>query len=148
MELRIRPKSDYLHKASWEDLYLLTEHWKSDIEFYRDESRFLRTLVDKYFIWLIEDGNIQMVQLLSNKLSKIITQKKAIYDKLNKHLNHLEELIENPFSHDSTKFRNEHSKLEDEFTVFVKNFKVIKKEIFAMTKHVIEDEKLHHLLTM
>ncbi len=83
MELRVRPKSDYLHKASFEDLYILTEDWKSDIEFYRDESRFLRTLVDKYFIFMIKDGNISKVQSLSNKLSKSVEQKKEIYEKIN-----------------------------------------------------------------
>lgn len=147
MELRTRPKSDYLHKASFEDLYILTEHWKSDIEFYRDESRFLRILVDKYFIWLIKDGNIEKVQLLSNKLSKIIEQKKGLYNKLNLHLKHLEELIDNPFSHDENVFRDDHEKLENELTEFIRNFKAIKKEVFSMTEHVIEDEKLHHLLT-
>lgn len=148
MELRIRPKSDYLHNASCEDLYLLTEFWKSEIEFYRIESRFLRMLVDKYFIWLIKDGNIEKVQSLSNKLSKITKHKKELFEKMNLHLKHLEELIENPFSHDETEFRDEHSKLEDEFTEFVKNFKTVKQEIFVSAEHVIEDEKLHHLLTM
>ncbi len=148
MELRIRPKSDYLHKASFENLYILTEHWKSDIDFYRDELRFLHTLIDKYFIWMIKEGNISKVQSLSNKLSKIIDQKKELFNTINKHLLHLEELIENSFSHDEKMFRDEHEILEDEFTEFVKNFKVLKKEIFAITEHVIEDEKLQYLLTL
>jgi len=57
MELKAKADRSYLANSSWQDLYARTEHWKSDIEFYRDESRFLRTLIDKYFIWLIKDGN-------------------------------------------------------------------------------------------
>ncbi len=147
MELTLRPKSDYLHKVNTEELYVITEHWKSDIEFYRDESRFLRNLVSKYFIWLIKDGNIDKVQALSSKLSKTIKEKKEFYNKIIKHFAHLEELIENPFSHDEMKIRDEHEILENQFSEFVKNFKALKREIFKVTEHVIEEEKLKHLIS-
>jgi hypothetical protein len=146
MKLRIRPKSDFLHKASVEQLYILTEHWKSDIEFYGDESRFLHRLINKYFIWLIKDGNINNVQYLSNKLDKMIKQKKEIYKRINKHLRHFEEIIGNSFSHDENKFRDEHEILEDQISEFVKGFWKLKKEIFSVTEHVIEEEKIKHLI--
>ena len=34
------------------ELYILTKHWKSDLEFYKDDLRFLHNLVDKYLIWI------------------------------------------------------------------------------------------------
>ncbi len=147
MELKTKAKNNYLLHSSSEDLYARTEHWKSDVEFYRDESRFLRTLIDKYFIWLIEDGNILKVQSLSNELTQIIQLKKELYKNITKHLMHLEELIENPFSQNEQKVKNEHLIIEDEFAEFVKKFKLLKREIFAITEHVIEDEKVRHLLT-
>ena len=148
MELKAKADRSYLANSSWQDLYARTEHWKSDIEFYRDESRFLRTLIDKYFIWLIKDGNIAKVQSLSNELSKTVLLKKEVYNKITKHLMHIEELMENPFSHDENKVKDEHLIIEDEFAEFVKKFKLLKREIFATTEHVIEDEKGRHLLTI
>jgi hypothetical protein len=148
METKIKSKSEYLYNASWEDLYFSTEQWKSDIEFYRDETMFLRNLINKYFILLIEDGNIEKVQNISNKLSIAIKKKKNIYKLINKHLVHIEELIENAFSHDEKKFRDEHLNISDQISEFVKNFKMLKREIFILTEHVIENEKIKHLLTI
>lgn len=147
MELKTKANSNFLLNSSCEDLYACTEHWKSDVEFYRDESHFLRTMIDKYFIWLIKDGNIARIQSLSNKLTQTILLKKEVYKKITKHLMHLEELIENPFSQHEQKVKNEHLIIEDEFAAFVKNFKLLKREIFAITEKVIEDEKVNHLLT-
>lgn len=148
MELRIRPKSNYLHMANWEELYLLTEHWKSDIEFFEGELRFLRTLVDKYFIWLIKDENIGAVQSIANQLAKADQKTIDITAKINKHLVHIEDLIQNAFSHDDEEFRNEHLELENQFAEFVKSFRKTKSQTFAITEHVIEEEKLKHLLAI
>ena len=58
------------------------------------------------------------------------------------------EVMENPFSHDENKVKDEHLIIEDEFAEFIKKFKLLKREIFATTEHVIEDEKGRHLLTI
>ena len=47
-DFRIRPKDNYINEASWEQLYVLTEHWKSDLVFYHKDLRFLHLLIDKY----------------------------------------------------------------------------------------------------
>jgi len=38
---RNRPKYNYIHEADWQQLIILTEHWKSDLLFYKDDIRFL-----------------------------------------------------------------------------------------------------------
>ena len=55
---RIRPKDNYINEASWEQLYVLTEHWKSDLVFYHKDLRFLHLLIDKYFMWISNKENI------------------------------------------------------------------------------------------
>ena len=145
-ELRIRPKSNYLHQAGWQELYVLTKHWHSDMKFYEEEINFLRDLVDRYFIWLIRDENIRQVQSTAARLLKAEGQHKEIVKKIDKHLIHLEELMENSFAHDEQKFRDEHAELEDEMTVFLKDFNMVKREVFAIIGHVMEAEKLQHLL--
>lgn len=144
---RLRPKDNYINEALWEDLYVLTEHWKSDFDFYNDELLFLSKLVGKYFIWLVNDKNIKVVESLSADLSLLTKENETLSNLCLKHLRHIEEFIENPFSHDIEKFKAEHEKLEDNIVQFVKKIKSLKKEIFKVTERVIEEEKLSHLLS-
>lgn len=48
--LGIRPKGDFSWTAEYQQLYILSEHWLSELQFYKDELKFLNHLIDKYFI--------------------------------------------------------------------------------------------------
>ena len=61
------------------------------------------------------------------------------------HLVHLAELIDDTFKYDSHVFRTEHEKLEDEVTAFLKYFRQNRKDVFVITEHVMESDKLAHL---
>ncbi len=32
-----RPKGKFIQEANWQELYVLTQHWKKDLEFYKDD---------------------------------------------------------------------------------------------------------------
>ena len=141
-DFRNRPKDNYIHEADWQKLYILAEHWKSDLMFYKDDLRFLHHLIDKYFLWLSKKQNIDMVQEIEVNLLKVDKQCASLLKRTNKHLHHLAELIDNPFAYDSHKFRTEHEILEDELTQFLKDFRKNRKEVFKITEHIIEGEEL------
>ena len=50
-------------------------------------------------------------------------------------------ILVNPFKYDSQKFREEHQQLEDDISVFIKTFRENRKEVFEVTKHVIESDE-------
>ncbi|MCB0402348.1 MAG: hypothetical protein KDD41_09715 [Flavobacteriales bacterium] len=147
LDFRLRPKAGYIHNAEWEELYVLTEHWKSDMDFYHDEVRFLNKLIAKYFMWLSDGKNIIVVKSLQDELNVLANNKDGLRLLCLKHLRHMEEYVENPFSHDETEFKQEHQLLEDRTARFVKDFKALKRDIFSVTEKVIEDEHLNHLIT-
>ena len=88
-ELRIRPRSNYLHSANWRELYLLTKHWKSDIKFANYEINFFKGLVDKYFIWVKDKDQITQVQHLANILVHLTSELENIDKAITKHLNYI-----------------------------------------------------------
>jgi hypothetical protein len=45
-----KPQTDFNWEAQWQQLYLLAEDRYSDLQFYKDDLRFLYHLIDKYFI--------------------------------------------------------------------------------------------------
>lgn len=145
--LRMRPKSDYMHTASLDELYVLTEHWKNELDFFKDEIHFLKDLIGKYFIMLTKQESIDKVQEDVGRLHNLTVRVDALEDKCKKHMDQIEQLQENPFSHDEQKFRNDHLLLEEELAKFVNDARDEKRVLFKVTEHVIEDEKLQHLLT-
>jgi hypothetical protein len=102
-------------------LYILAEHWKSDLEFYKDDLRFLHHLIDEYFVWFAHRES-KRNEKSGRSLVEISKKCDRILGKISKHLSHLAELIDDPFKYDSHKFRNEHEKLEFEMAHLSKDF--------------------------
>ncbi|MCB0430935.1 MAG: hypothetical protein H6585_08085 [Flavobacteriales bacterium] len=142
----LRPKSDYMNTAGFESLAVLTERWQSNLDFYKDEIRFLHSLISKYFIWLTHEDNVSKVQQLAAKVSEVDKERGRLSQTVAKHMGHLTLLMENAYTHDEQTFREEHAKLEDELSAFVKAFRSIKQEVFQVTERVIESEKLNRLI--
>jgi len=137
---------DFLKNGPWDELYVLTAHWKSDLEFYRDDLRFLHHLIDKYFIWITKQENLDMVKELKSGLFEINTKGKDLLDKVNKHRIELGYLVENRSKADTGVVKTEHIHLEEKIAQFVKSFRENRKEIFAITEYVIDSEKLANIM--
>lgn len=135
-----------MRDAGWQELYILTGHWQSDMKFFQDEIRFLVNLVNKYFMFLIEDENIMKVQTVAGKLSRIDEQRSVLERKIIIHLHRLKELMEDSSTGNEDTFRNEHIALEDEIADLTKSFRETKKAVFELTENVIQSEKIKHLL--
>lgn len=145
MELRHRPSNGFIYNATWQQLHVLTRHWRSDMEFYQNELDFLSKLINRYFIWLTHDKHVDQVQGTAARLLDLSEQRKQLNDRMATHLQHLENL-QNTSDAESTAFRDEHASLEDDFTDFVKSIRQLKTQVFAITENIIEHEKLEHLL--
>lgn len=147
MELGIRPKGNYLHKASWEELYVLTEHWKSEMDFFKDEIHFLSDLIQNYLLIISKDNGSNNIASLSYNLYNLKRETYEIFKKIKTHMNQLEELIENPYSHDEQNSRDQHEEMEKQITTYEKHSREFKKDVFAMSKQAIKNRKIKQLLT-
>jgi glutaredoxin 2 len=147
MEFRTRPKSNYLLSAEWQELHLLTTHWQSDMDFFKDELRFINVLFDKYFTALVDKNNIEKTKEVAAHLANVQDAWDAIAQRINKHLEHIQQLIINPASPNASSFRTEHGVLEDDLSEFVKSFRSMKNEIFQLTERIAKTDKTKHLIT-
>ena len=138
-DFRKRPKGEFMIQANWDQLYLLTKHWESDLKFFRDDLKFLNKLIDKYFIWIDNEESIEEVSKLRNELQKIRSQSEDLLKKTQKHREQLGVMIEKD-SDDSRIFRLEHEHLENEVTEFVKAFRQNRKDIFRITEYLKDTE--------
>ncbi len=139
---RSRPKGDYLHESNWDELYALTQHWKSDLEFYQHDLQFLQNLIDKYFIWITSEENEEKVRAIEVNLQKVDRECEDLMAKTKKHLLQLGQLVDDPDSGEGRIFRIEHEHLEDSIANFVKAFRANRIEVFAITEYVADSEQL------
>lgn len=126
--------------ANWKDLYIITNYWKSDLLFYKDDLKILDHLLDKYTIWLSKNDLVNKVCKIQFKRTGNENQCEMLLKKVKQHLSHLANLIENPFIYDSHKFIAEHQQLEKAFSEFVKLFRKNRKEVFAIIQHILKTE--------
>lgn len=143
MEMWLKSKSNYLHQMSCEQLYIIAEHWKSDLDFFTDEINFLKRLINKYFIWLTQEENARNLHKVHEKLMVSERFKNDLLKVIALHREHLGNMMENPFSCDEQMIKEQHIRIEEDMTDFVKSFKNIKKELYQTTGDVIDSEGLH-----
>lgn len=130
----------------WKSMFVIAEHWKSDLVFFLDEINFFKMLIDKYFLSLIDEEHINGTRHLAKGLSQLEKKRHELENEVTTHLKQLTELIQNPFAHDSQVSRSLHQKLEGSIVDFVKNFKSLKKEVFILSEGAMESERAKHLL--
>ena len=141
-EMRMRPKTDYLRTAAWEQLYILTERWHSDMAFYLDEIRFFHKLVNKYFMWITIDENRAKAEAIGIDIRKTEQDATWLKESIVKHLKHISDLVKHRRARDDSEFREEHILLEDHMVNFAKLFRKLKAEVFAVTEFIMETEQL------
>ncbi|WP_297694538.1 hypothetical protein [uncultured Eudoraea sp.] len=133
-------------EVKWQELYILTDHWKSDLDFYKDDLRFLHHLIDKYIIWITKDENLNMVQDIKKNLFEIQNKSADLMKEVNIHQGNLGLMVENPVQSSNPQFLEDHGILEDKMANFVKLFRSNRKEVFNITEYIIDSEELPNIL--
>ncbi len=139
--------SDILsNETEWQKFYVLTEHWQSDLEFYKDDLRFLHHLVDKYFIWITKSENLEMVREILLQVNDLQKRCESLIKKV---LDHRHDLTYFENKTDASRWQQtleQHEEMEKEIYTFVKEFRANRKEVFRITEYVIDSEQLSDLI--
>ena len=133
-------------KPDWQELYVLTEHWRSDLEFYKDDMRFLHHLVDKYFIWITKSENLEMVKEIMLQILTLEKQCQELMDAVKEHLHNLAQFANESTDQKLTDISDQHIVLETSIYNFVKDFRANRKEVFRITEYIIDSEELTNIM--
>ena len=132
--------------VNWQELYILTDHWKSDLNFYKDDLRFLHHLIEKYIIWITKEDNLNLVQEIKKNLFEIRNEGIDLMKEVISHQSNLGLMVENPVQSSNPQFVKDHEVLEDKISKYVKSFRSNRKEVFKITEYIIDSEKLPNIL--
>ncbi len=133
-------------KSNWEELYFLAKHWKSDLEFYKDELRFLHNLIEKYLIWITKKENLKSVADIRKAEHNLSLHCEALREKVSSHLEMAATIAKEHTGTSAEKFFKNHEELENEIASFVKTFRESRKEVFKVTEYVMDSEELRNIL--
>ncbi len=125
---------------------MLANHWKSDLEFYVEDLRFLHHLVDKYLLWITKPENLAMVKKIQARTFALKKDGLGLEAEITKHQKALGQMVEDPSREPSAEVNAKQGQLEEQFAHFVKRFRDNRKETFKITEYVIDSESLPPIL--
>jgi hypothetical protein len=119
-----------------QSLYEISKQQLSDLVFLDDEMKFLKGLLIKYFMPMMDDHHVNRIQLINSHLSELNLVKGNVGKGLLIQQEHLQSKIKGLESQgmDFIKLANE--RIEDELKDLNSSFKNIKKDIFAIYKEL------------
>lgn len=138
---RNRPKGNYIQEASWQELYMLTESWKNDLEFNFIDVKFLELLLDAYLVKLLINQNLTEIRELQREVYELIKQCINLQELIKIHFTHIIDLIDEPLKYDESVFRVEHELFEDEIVKFKTKLEAIRYIVFNAANDALESEK-------
>ena len=130
----------------WQELYVLTEHWQSDLEFYKDDLRFLHHLIDKYFIWITKSENLEMVKEIVLQVESLQRRCEEMLVSIQDHRHQITLLEDNDDPLQLQLVVEKHELMEEALYTFVKEFRANRKEVFRITEYVVDSEELSGII--
>lgn len=126
--------------------YVLAEQWKSDCEFYSDELKFLNSLINKYFIYLIDGDKLTKIQDLATRLTRAEQKQEDLIKDIIAFMGGVKTNITEDNQVYFKEINAEHSQLETRLEDFVNLFKDLKVDIFQITEKILEQDKVKKLI--
>ncbi|NNC33376.1 MAG: hypothetical protein HKO09_00675 [Croceitalea sp.] len=136
---------DIQEDTKWRELYVLTEHWKSDLLFYKDDLRFLHHLLDKYVIWITKEENLELVKGLQKSLHELKLVVESLLEQIAEHQKNLGLLVTLANMYKEKEANQTHAQLEERFATFVKDFRENRKELFRLSDYIIDSEEMANI---
>ncbi|MBM3177977.1 MAG: hypothetical protein FJZ78_08215 [Bacteroidetes bacterium] len=132
--------------AVWQNLFRDTERRTSELQFYSDEITFLKNLLDRYPLWLMEEESLATLQVVSASLKKTEESCKTLIFSNNSTRDRLGLLIENPFAQDEYKIKSDFRSDGDKLESLTVDMKSVKTEIFKLVEQCFRTEKARKLI--
>jgi hypothetical protein len=130
-----------------EELHQESLNWMLELEFIKDEQRFLNELIKNHTLQLISGEMYQSSLAVVNELSKEEKEVISLLKKIKRHTNKLEILVDGIDQlNEEKKYKEDHYMWKIETSTFLDNYKDTKKKIFSLIKQIMKQEKQKRLL--
>ncbi|WP_133643756.1 hypothetical protein [Zeaxanthinibacter enoshimensis] len=132
---------DSSHRPNWKKSYILANHWKSDLDFYREELRHLHHIINSYSIWIVKEDNQHLLESMESKLYRIRSVCEELIHKVGAHIMEIGQFVEKDEITAPSRVAATHHTLEQEIAAFVKSYRECRKDLFSNTEVILDNEK-------
>lgn len=122
-----------------QELYLLSKHWISDLEFLERDLEFLKNLFGKVFSPLIQKDDFEKIDILV-RAAKIDKEQAGLRNEISIYLHRLEQLISNCNQNFEINLIETYTQLEHKLTQVLLDLKSVKKIVFDLTKEGFKED--------
>src|SRR5438045_2342756 len=120
---------------------VIAKKWSSDLDFYKLEIKFLRSLLKANFNTMLNNGNKENVKRINNDLVQIDEEKIQLECSLNDQIKQLEVMAEDIIPEDMTIVAGKQIRLEYMVSDLFSEYKDLKREIFDLIQEVSSQSK-------
>jgi hypothetical protein len=147
MENGTQIKYEYIEWLSPEEMHQATLSWISELNFTRDEQRFLDTLVKSHTLQLTEAEIFGKSRELVGEIVKTEKEVVTLMKKVQSHENLLEIMVDDIDQVKMEKaYRDTHRELTILVNDYLSDYMKLKKRLFALLGKVLKKEKQKRLL--
>jgi hypothetical protein len=114
--------------------FVIAKKWSSDLEFYKIEIKFLRTLLENNYFVLQNNGEKDTVKRINNDLLFLDVEKNQLERALNEQIQQLELMSEDVIPEDATQIAGKQIRLEYMVIELFSEYKDLKREIFYLVQ--------------
>lgn len=126
----------------WQELYILSRHWKTDLDFYLQDISFLERIIGKYVIWVRSEKNNFAVKNLLSDLEALKEEGRALNQELDDQLKILGSLLSGATPSVPEDLASKQESLEQHTSRFMKNFRRNRQEVYRVVEQVVDTENL------
>ncbi|QED37217.1 hypothetical protein FK178_05605 [Antarcticibacterium arcticum] len=137
----------YIEWKSPEEMHFSSLQWTSELKFIRDEHKFLEDMLREYTLPIIESQHLVETKEMIIRLSDSEKKEEQLLKEVIKHYNALEIMVDGiDQPGEEKKYRDEHRKLLKEMNAYTRDYRILKKAIFATVSDVLKHQKQKRLL--
>ncbi len=137
----------YIEWKSPEEMHYSAQQWSSSLAFIKDEHLFFEDMLREYTLPIIESNLVTEVNALIDRLTKSKKEMKNLSEKVSKHINGLDILVDGKDQpEEEKKYKEEHRALLNEINSFSESYKQLKKDIFENVSGALKKQKQKRLL--
>lgn len=131
----------------WQSYHAVTERWKSDLQFEKDEVNFFRKLISEHFTQFMNTEHAERSRKLVAELIKLDKRREDLLARISRHDTQMLKILEDPdLIVDELLYKHNHEQLENDVFVFMKDHRSMKKKLMVLAEDILRTEKIMHLL--
>ncbi|HEY5749865.1 MAG TPA: hypothetical protein VIU12_27550 [Chryseolinea sp.] len=131
----------------WQSYHVITEHWRSDLQFEKDELNFFRKLISEHFVQFMDKDHAERSRKLTAILTKLDKHRDELQTRIAEHGAQMLKIVKDPLLFvDALLYKHDQEQLENEMLTFIKSHRSLKKKLMLLSEEILRSEKIKHLL--